>query len=315
VKEIECSICKSPATSVVTDKVRFGRKADVRRCDDCGLIFLDQSSFGLPSDFYESQYHQTYLTHIEPAALDPQQYYEKMLVSIQPWSDRINGLLTGRETVLDFGCSTGHLLTKIQKEAANVYGHEISIKEIEFCRKRLGLDVDNRDLFERFDEEFFDYITMIYVLEHIAKPIDMLTQIKKLLKPDGKFIILVPNASDALLNFYDIPDFAQFYYCIEHLYYYTPTTIGPVFEESGLQGKIETIQEYPITNHLNWGYRQKPSDTLASRRLLPDIPIKDEALYPKWEAFWKDADKRYNDFLKELGLGDRVWCVVGKAEE
>ena len=310
-QEIGCPICGSLSTSLITDKVRFGRKAEVRKCRDCGLIFLDQHSFELPRDFYESQYHQTYLTHVEPAAFDPQQYYEKMVKSIRPWSGKINELLTGREIVLDFGCSTGHLMTNIQEKAAKVYGHEVNIKEIRFCREKLVLDVDNRDLFDRFEEGLFDYITMIYVLEHISDPIELLTQLKKLLKPDGKFIILVPNAADALLNFYDIPDFAQFYFCLEHLYYFTPATMERVFKASGLSGIVETIQEYPITNHLNWGYRQKPSDTLTARRLVPDIPLKDDRLTSRWENFWMQVDIDYKKFLAEIGFGDRLWCVVG----
>ena len=306
-----CPICKSLNTSLITDHLRFGKKGDVRHCGNCSLIFLDQNSFELPRDFYESRYHQTYLTHIEPAALDPQQYYEKMLKSTSTWSDKINGLLSGKETVLDFGCSTGHLLASIQGNTGKVYGHEVNTKEIEFCRKQLGLDVDNSDLFDRFEEGFFDYITMIYVLEHIADPINLLTQLKKLLKPNGEIIILVPNAADALLNFYDIPDFAEFYFCLEHLYYYTPTTIETVFKKSGLKGTIETIQEYPISNHLNWGYRQKPSDTLAARRLVPDIPLKEDRLTSRWESFWKQIDIDYKSFLAEIGFGDRLWCVVG----
>jgi len=309
-----CPLCSNKDTNLITNRVRFDKAADVIQCKHCSLVFLDQNSFTLPDDFYEGEYHQTYLTHVEPAALDPRQYYEKMLKSTQQWSDRINRLLTGRETVLDFGCSTGHLLTSVQGQAAKVYGHDVNTKEIAFCHRQLGLDVDNRDLFERFEEGLFDYITMVYVLEHIVDPIELLTQLKKLLKPNGKFIILVPNAADALLNFYDIPDFAQFYFCLEHLYYYTTTTIGHVFKKCGLKGSVETIQEYPISNHLNWGYRQKPSDTLASRRMVPDIPITDEALFIKWEAFWKDVDEQYKGFLKELGLGDRIWCIVGKAE-
>ena len=311
-KEVICPICKSPVSSVITNKLRFGREADVRRCGHCDLIFLDQSSFELPVDFYESQYHQTYLTHVEPAALDPRQYYEKMLKSTRPWADRINQMLSGKETVLDFGCSTGHLMTSIQGQAAKVYGHELNTKEIEFCCKQLGLDVANRDPFERFEEGMFDYIIMIYVLEHISEPMELLTELKNLLKPNGKLIILVPNAADALLNFYDIPDFAQFYFCLEHFYYFTPSTIERVFKSSGLQGTVETIQEYPISNHLNWGYRQKPSDTLASRRLAPDIPITDETMFIKWEAFWKDVDEQYKGFLKQFGFSDRIWCVVGK---
>ena len=310
-KEVTCPICKSTGNLLITDKLRFGRKGDVRRCNHCDLLFLDQGSFDLPPDFYESQYHQTYLTHVEPAALDPKLYYEKMLKSTRPWSERINRMLTGGETILDFGCSTGHLLKNIHGQAEKVYGHEVNTKEIKFCRTQLGLDVSNTDLGERFEEGMFDYITMIFVLEHIADPIELLTYLKKFLKPKGKIIVLVPNAADALLNFYDIPDFAEFYFCLEHLYYYTPTTIEIVFKESGLKGTIESIQEYPITNHLNWGYRQKPSDTLAARQLVPDIPLKDDRLTSRWENFWIQIDIDYKKFLAEIGFGDRLWCVVG----
>ena len=76
-------------------------------------------------------------------------------------------------------------------------------------------------------------------------------------------------------------------------------------------GRIETIQEYPITNHLNWGYRQKPSDTLAARRLVPDVPLTDENLLVEWESFWVGIDKQYKEFLKDMGYGDRIWCEVG----
>lgn len=308
---VSCPICSSDNTTLVTNEVRFGNRADVLQCGNCSLIFLDQNSFQFPDDFYETEYHQTYLTHVEPDALDPHKYYEKMLKTVKPWSDRINAMLTGSEVVLDVGCSTGHLITSIRDNAAAVYGHEISRKEVEFCRNELGLDVDDKPLETRFAEGTFDYITMIFVLEHIAEPVEFLTSLKKFLKPDGKFIILVPNVQDALVNFYDIPTFRQFYYCIEHLFYYAPKTIGDMFAKAGLSGGIDTVQEYPVTNHLNWGYRQKPSDVLAARRVVPDIPLRREETLEPWEDFWKHIDQLYKQFLQTQGCADRVWCVVG----
>jgi hypothetical protein len=87
-----------------------------------------------------------------------------------------------------------------------------------------------------------------------------------------------------------------------------------VFDEAGLRGEIQTIQEYPITNHLNWGYRQKPSDVLASRRIVPDIPLMNDEMIPDWESFWMDVDKHYKNFLQKFGLGDRIWCVATKSD-
>ena len=252
-----CPLCSDKNTNLITNRVRFDKAADVIQCKNCSLVFLDQNSFTLPDDFYEGEYHQTYLTHVEPSAFDPQAYYEKMQKATKSWCDRINYMLTGQETVLDFGCSTGHLLMGIRDKAEKVFGHELNKREIEFCRNVLGLDVSGELLHERFQEETFDYIVMIFVLEHIADPVGLLKYLKPFLKPQGRLVILVPNVQDALVQFYNIPPFAQFYYCVEHLFYYSPKTMADVCKLAGLKAQIETIQEYPITNHLNWGYLQK----------------------------------------------------------
>ncbi|GAG50101.1 unnamed protein product, partial [marine sediment metagenome] len=221
-KEAICPLCEGNNLRLITDKARFGRKADVYKCQDCGLTFLDQNSFDFPEDFYEKEYHQTYITHVEPEALNPQAYYEKMKKATRIWADKFAKMLSGQEVVLDIGCSTGHFIDLVKDKTKKIYGHELNVKETEFCRNVLKLDVSNQPLENRFKEESFDYITMIYVLEHIAKPKEFLRSVKKLLKPDGKLIVLVPNEQDALVNLYDIPQFRSFYYCIEHLFYYNP---------------------------------------------------------------------------------------------
>ena len=306
-------LCGNPTNNAkfITNEIRFGKKANVIQCNKCSLIYLDKDSFTLPSDFYEAEYHQTYLTHVEPDALNPDKYYQKMLKSTKIWADRMKNILNGSEVVLDVGCSTGHFIKLIESKAKTVFGHEISKKEVQFCKDKLGLNVDSIPLSERFEKNTFDYITLIFVLEHIDNPIQFLKDLSQFLKPSGKIIILVPNANDALINLYNIPKFNEFYYCIEHLYYYTPETINMVFEKVGLSGKIKTLQEYPITNHLNWGYREKPSDVLKSRKEIPDISIMDENLEIKWETFWKDTNNRYKKFLNTQGYGDRIWCEVG----
>jgi SAM-dependent methyltransferase len=306
-----CPLCGSADTATVTDRVRFDRRASVRRCDACTLVFVDQGSFDFPPDFYEHDYHQTYLTHVDPEMLDPARHHEKMSVASKPWIDRVRRLLTGNEIVLDVGCSTGHVLTGIRDSAARVYGHELSRKEIAYCRDTLGLDVSDAPLHERFPPATFDYVLLIFVLEHIAQPEQFLSYLKQFLKPDGKLIVVVPNVMDPLMRFYRIPAFDRFYFCIEHLFYYSPKTVGDLFAKVGLSGTIETVQEYPITNHLNWGYRQSPSETLASRRLIPDIALADEGKLPNWERFWDEVNQSYRSFLVREGYGDRIWCQVG----
>lgn len=306
-----CPLCESGNLGLITGKVRFGKAADVFKCGNCTLTFLDQKSFAFPKDFYEKEYHQTYLTHVEPDAFNPQAYYEKMKKSTKVWADKFLEMLNGDETILDIGCSTGHFIELVKHKTKRICGHDLNRQEVEFCREVLNLDVSDQPLHERFREGTFDYITMIYVLEHIAEPKSFLEYAKRFLKPTGKMVILVPNIQDALVNLYDIPEFRSFYYCIEHLFYYSPKTIERLFAEVGLRGEIETIQEYPIANHINWAYRRTPSDTLASRSGIPDIQLADSAPADKWKELWNSSfDKFYREFLRENGYGDRIWCKI-----
>jgi 2-polyprenyl-3-methyl-5-hydroxy-6-metoxy-1,4-benzoquinol methylase len=290
--------------------VRFGYEADVYKCQDCDLTFLDQNSFSFPTDFYEKDYHQTYITHIEPDALNPQVYYEKMKKATKIWADNFREMLSGQEIVLDIGCSTGHFINLVKDKTKKSYGYDLNRREVDFCKNVLNLDVSDQPLQDRFEEGTFDYITMIYVLEHIAEPKEFLESVKALLKPEGKLVILVPNVQDALVNLYDILEFRSFYYCIEHLFYYNPKTIKRLFDEAGLKGDIEVIQEYPLANHLNWAYRHAPSDTLASRKGVPDISLANTAPLDAWKDLWNELNQRYKVFLRDNGFGDRIWCTV-----
>jgi hypothetical protein len=119
----------------------------------------------------------------------------------------------------------------------------------------------------------------------------------------------VPNISDPLVSLYDIPEFSSFYYCIEHLFYYSRKTITSLFEKSGLKGEVEAVQEYPLTNHMNWAYRRKPSDSLAARQGAPDVDVGVES--EAWKELWQKFDADYRVFLAKHGYADRLWCLIG----
>lgn len=310
-KEMECPLCEQKNARFITRDLRFEKNADVYECLQCELVFLDQRSFQLPVGFYENEYHQSYLTHIEPDAFDPKAYFEKMLKVVVPWADRFGGILNGGETILDMGCSTGHFIKMIEGKAGKVYGYDLNVKEVSYCKNELGLDVSDQPLEERFQQGTFDYITLVFVLEHIGDPVAFLKYLKTFLKPGGKFLIVVPNISDPLVSFYDIPEFRSFYYCIEHLFYYNRKSISLLFEKAELSGTVDLVQEYPVTNHLNWVYRRRPSDSLAARKVVPDIPIRNDDESDSWEQLWQRMDKAYREFLVENGYSDRLWCLVG----
>jgi len=101
------------------------------------------------------------------------------------------GTLKGKY-MLDLGCGPGVLLEDLKKEEANVCGIDISSSAVDFCKSR-GLDVKKANVSKLpFKKKKFDGILAIDLLEHIEDENRLLKGVKRVLKKDAIFLIMVP---------------------------------------------------------------------------------------------------------------------------
>jgi len=105
--------------------------------------------------------------------------------------------------ILDVGCGTGIVIEKLKKYG-EVFGLDKSDSAIEFCKKR-GLQniVSGYATELPFNNDTFNLVTALDVLEHIGEDNKALSEIKRVLKKDGIAIITVP-AFDFLWSSHDI---------------------------------------------------------------------------------------------------------------
>lgn len=91
--------------------------------------------------------------------------------------------------VLDIGCGTG-LFLEYYKTGV---GTDINQHCVDFCVER-GIDarIMKQDTLE-FQNSSFDTLIMDNVMEHISNPAPLLAECKRVMKPDGSLIILVPG--------------------------------------------------------------------------------------------------------------------------
>ena len=105
-------------------------------------------------------------------------------------------MLPSRGRVLDIGCYNGYLMEKILEKGSeyDVYGVDASKESIRLCTlknlKVFETDAENKLPFE---DDFFDVITGLEVIEHIVDTDSFLNEIKRVLKRDGILILATPN--------------------------------------------------------------------------------------------------------------------------
>lgn len=103
----------------------------------------------------------------------------------------------GKEiNVLEIGCACGGTLLKIKDlyKKANLHGIELNenaAKSAKLFANVIATDVENGEL--SYPENYFDYIILADVLEHLHEPWTVITQLKKYLRQSGQILASIPN--------------------------------------------------------------------------------------------------------------------------
>ncbi len=212
----------------------------VVQCADCGLCFTNPrpSARTLPQ-FYPADYapHQKHAT--------PTSWWRRLLPRV--WrNDRKVLPLEGQGRLLDFGCGGGSYLSRMQRQGWNVTGVDIAptalacVPEQPRLRALAGT-LPHADL----RSESFDVITMWQSLEHVHAPLAVLREAHRLLAPDGKLVVAVPNIDSLPFRW-----FGQAWYGLDlprHLTHFAPWTLRLMLHRAGFRaGKLSMVR------HASW---------------------------------------------------------------
>jgi len=98
----------------------------------------------------------------------------------------------GRPRILDVGCGTGANLEMLG-EFGEAEGVDVSNDALLFCRQR-GLEKVRLGEAEKlpYDDESFDLVTGLDVVEHLDDDLAGLREMRRVLKPDGRAFLFVP---------------------------------------------------------------------------------------------------------------------------
>lgn len=152
--------------------------------------------------------------------------------------------------VLDMGCGPGSFLSILGHMYPKVtaVGVDIAGPQIDFAHSRVSsLFADERIKFDRIEENSgkisypdasFDVITCIEVIEHIHPYFvsKLLSEARRLLKPDGKLIITTPNYR-SFWPFIEmiLERISKVKYHDQHINKFTPNSFIKTLESSGFE--------------------------------------------------------------------------------
>lgn len=162
----------------------------------------------------------------------------------------LNHIGSGKK-VLDVGCGDGTLGVGLMKQKNTVYGCDIVEKNLISAKKRgmITALVDlEKDIFP-YANNFFDFVILGDVIEHIIDTDGLLQKCYKVLKPKGHIILTTPNLASLarrtmlLLGISPYIEYSLFLDCnglpaVGHVRYFTASTLKKLLKAN----KFKAIQ-------------------------------------------------------------------------
>jgi SAM-dependent methyltransferase len=222
----KCPVC---ASDEITHFLRRKDRIGVYLCGNCTLKFVAQSEFaglhGEPGKLYQREY-------FEGGGEFGFDAYEETPMTNFYWQKSFVQLVEDMKgkRILDIGCGTGKFMELLLHAGAEADGVEVSGYAAGVASSK-GLRIVAADIAALADEQLYDIITAFDVIEHIPDLMTFLGKVFRLLKEDGVFIFLTPDAGSEKAmagkeNWYGYQS------SLEHLYYFTPESLSFLFEKT-----------------------------------------------------------------------------------
>lgn len=213
-------------------KDEFLTKKDFHICEclNCGLLYtMPRPSKEKIGAYYKSD---EYYSHQE----NKKGFVPRLYEAIKKINLKHKFRLASRDLpvgkLLDIGCGVGDFLHVAENKGWQCTGVEPSEEAREIARQRIKGDLLYSEDLEQLPDQSFDLITMWHVLEHVDDLKWQVAQLQRLIKPNGRIVIAVPNYRSYDGRFYNA--YWAAYDVPRHLNHFNRTVLTKIFKTSGL---------------------------------------------------------------------------------
>ena len=292
---INCRLCDCPDFTILFTKNGF----DFVRCRNCTLVYVNpQMKEKEMMDYYNSEAASNdraldFLSSPRQQEAD-RELYRALFEDIRP------RVPSGK--LLDVGSSYGFFLKTAREMGYEVQGLELNERAARYAEKNFGVPVRRKLLEEcNFPGESFDIVTMFGVIEHLPRPVEVVREVGRILKPGGLFVGRCPNVQGLVCAVLHAE--ARTFTGRVHINHFSERTLRTLFAKAGF--RAATIRTFV-----------SGKDSLLNYLQFLD-PFGDESiefLPERFQEFLRDSEKvkALEEKLFELGLGYKFKFIAEK---
>jgi 2-polyprenyl-3-methyl-5-hydroxy-6-metoxy-1,4-benzoquinol methylase len=229
-KLIDCNLCGSSDVSVVFE-AGVAQASRIVKCEHCGLMYASPRA-KLPDQDEIKDYDPDFTKRVQETSRDR---YEKESFQVRDYEDTRADLRKAypqRGKLLEIGCSMGFLLAKFREDGWQVEGIEPNRGYCEFIREHHGIAASSTILedADRQDNNF-DVVVMLHVIEHVPDPLGTLREIYRVLKPGGTLVLETPRYDSLMFRL--LRHRERSVSCDGHIYFFTTATLREMAQKAG----------------------------------------------------------------------------------
>ncbi len=314
---MNCPICHSRSTkslyTLFDDRYSYPGNFNLLECSVCHHKFLD-------SHFSEEQLSELYSRYYPRSSFDinnykPHQESHGLLSWVKGNKASTFRWVPTNVKVLDIGCGFGESLGYHKARECEVWGVDAD-KNISRVANKFNFNV-KVGLFNAKDytKEYFDYVTMDQVIEHLTDPVETLRGVANILKSNGQVILSTPNA-----NGWGAKLFRERWinwHTPYHLQFFSLESLSSLAQKTGLEvHKVQTITNSRWLNYqwihslyfpkqgeksVFWSYQSSKSSWTT------------KAVFKLFSILHRTGiDHLFTRLFDSMGLGDNYVIVLRK---
>jgi len=244
-EERPCLVCGNDRlTQLFTakDHLVSGETFVIRKCDACGFGFTADP----PAEREIGRYYQSeeYISHSDKKQNLTELIYHLARNFMLRRKHRLVSEVTQKDsgTLLDIGSGTGYFASYMQNKGWKVTGIELNDQARNYSVTGLGITAIPPAEALNIPDKSTDCITFWHVIEHLYDPGMWMSEVKRILKDDGRCIIALPNLNSADAEWFggqwaalDVP---------RHLWHFLPPSLIRLVEKYGFN--CEKTRSLPL---------------------------------------------------------------------